>query len=96
MSGWKRTGSQTGSVTILVDGHEVEAVEGETVATVLLRIGLRSFGCSPVDGKPRAPACMMGVCFGCLCTIDGRPGAQACLEVVRDGLIVDTQRRMEQ
>ena len=90
MSGWKRTGAHASDVTIIVDGREVEALAGETVATVLLRIGCQSFGTSPVNGKPRAPACMMGVCFGCLCTIDGRAGSQACLEVVRDGLTVET------
>ena len=89
MNTWKRTGARGGSVTIIVNGREVEALAGETVATVLLRIGWRSFGRSPVTGNPRAPACMMGVCFGCLCTIDGRAGSQACLEVVRDGLTVD-------
>lgn len=78
------------TVTIQVNGAPVTAQAGETVATALLRAGHRAFGTNPVSGKPLAPACMMGVCFGCLCRIDGRPGSQACLEQVRDGLTVET------
>ncbi len=77
---------------IIVDGTPLATVAGETVATALLRAGHASFGASPKTGAPVAPFCLMGVCFGCLCTIDGRPGSQACLEPVRAGLIVETAR----
>jgi predicted molibdopterin-dependent oxidoreductase YjgC len=80
------------TVTIHVNGQPVTASPDETVATVLLRLGLRSFGLNPVSGRPAAPACLMGVCFGCLCCIDERPGTQACLEPVRDGMTVQTER----
>ncbi len=90
MTFWSRPASQEASLTIQVNGSPVAAYPGETVATVLLRLGHRSFGTHPVTGKPLAPVCMMGVCFGCLCRINDRPGSQACLEPVRDGLIVET------
>lgn len=91
MTGWTRVDGRSDSLSLLVNGQPVLARPGETVATVLLRLGYRSFGTSPVTGKPLAPACLMGVCFGCLCRIDGRPGCQACLEPVRDGLTVETE-----
>lgn len=90
MSIWTRTARTSETVTIRVNGEPVKASPDETVATVLLRLGYRSFGTNPVTGQPQAPACLMGVCFGCLCRIDGRPGTQACLERVRDGLAVET------
>ena len=77
-------------VTLRVDGRPVEALAGETVATALLRAGWTSFGRSARTGRPMAPACLMGACFGCLCTVDGRAGSQACLEPVREGLVVET------
>jgi len=88
---WTRAIPTQDTVTIHVNGKPVTACPDETVATVLLRLGLRSFGINPVTGLPQAPACLMGVCFGCLCCIDGRPGTQACLEPVRDGLSVQTE-----
>lgn len=76
--------------TITVNGRALRTVAGETVATALLREGFDHFGPHPKTGRPLAPFCLMGVCFGCLCTIDGRPGSQACLEPVREGLVVET------
>jgi len=87
---WTQTDASGQTVTLLVNGRSVDAGRGETVATVLLRLGHRAFGTHPVTGKALAPACMMGVCFGCLCTIDGRPGSQACLAPVAEGLSVET------
>lgn len=90
MSVWTHTAPAGETVAITVNGRSEDARAGETVATVLLRLGYRAFGTHPVTGAPMAPACMMGICFGCLCRIDGRPGVQACLEPVRGGLVVET------
>jgi len=45
-----------------------------------------------VSGEPRAPSCMMGVCFACLVTIDGIGNRQGCLVPVSDGMAIKTQR----
>jgi len=45
-----------------------------------------------VSGAPRAPYCMMGVCFDCLVTIDGVGNRQACLVRVTDGMAIAMQR----
>jgi predicted molibdopterin-dependent oxidoreductase YjgC len=75
--------------TIVVDGAPIPARVGEPVAAALLRAGRAAFGRHPGTGRPVGPACLMGACFGCLCTIDGRAGMRACLAPVRDGLSVD-------
>lgn len=74
------------------EGREVVAREGETVAAALLAAGLRGFRATPVSGAPRAPWCMMGVCFDCLVEIDGVASRQACMVTVRPGMIVHRQR----
>ena len=48
--------------------------------------------CNAVSGSPRAPYCMMGVCFDCLMEIDGVGNRQACLTPVADGMQVRRQR----
>lgn len=90
MTVWRASDAPGEEVTVEVNQMPTVAYAGETVATLLLREGYRAFGRHPVTGEALAPACMMGVCFGCLCTIDGRPGSQACLEPVREGLTVET------
>ncbi|MEZ5620583.1 MAG: (2Fe-2S)-binding protein [Burkholderiaceae bacterium] len=41
---------------------------------------------------PRAPMCLMGVCFDCLVEIDGRPNVQACMVEVREGMRVHASK----
>lgn len=77
-------------IVLYVNGHPVIAKSTDTVATALLRAGYTHFAVNAKTGFPLAPNCLMGVCFGCVCTIDGRPGTQACLEPVREGLVITT------
>ncbi|HRK19426.1 MAG TPA: (2Fe-2S)-binding protein [Hyphomicrobiaceae bacterium] len=79
------------AVTITVDGSALKARAGDTVAAALLAHGVSHVRTTPVSGAPRAPYCLMGVCFDCLVTIDGVGNRQACLEPVRDGMRVETQ-----
>jgi len=78
-------------VALVVDGKPVTARQGDTVAAALLAAGLPHCRTTPVSETPRAPYCLMGVCFDCLVTIDGVGSRQACLVPVRDGMRVDTQ-----
>ena len=75
-----------------VDGREIRARDGDTVAAALLAAGVKHILTTPVSGAPRAPYCLMGVCFDCLVTIDGVGSRQACLVPVRDGMMIETQQ----
>lgn len=78
-------------VSITVDGRAVGAREGDSVAAALLAAGTVSCRTTPVSGAPRAPYCMMGVCFDCLVTVDGTPNVQGCMTRVRDGMRIEIQ-----
>lgn len=80
------------SVTLTVDGQTVSACETDSVAAALIAAGILACRTTPVSGAPRAPYCLMGVCFECLVTIDGVGSRQACLVRVREGMQVETQR----
>jgi len=79
------------TVALTVDGKPVGARAGDSVAAALLAAGILACRTTPVGGVPRAPFCLMGVCFDCLVTIDGQGSRQACLTRVRDGMRIDTQ-----
>lgn len=83
------SGAQT--LTLTIDGRRVIASPGETVASVLLRQSSPVARTTPVRGSPRAPYCMMGVCFECLAIVDGIASTQTCMVAVRDGMIVERQ-----
>lgn len=81
-------GEQRRAVAISVEGRPVQAREGETLATALLRAGVVPFRRTAVSGAPRAPLCLMGVCFDCLVEVDGAQNVQSCMVEVRDGMQV--------
>jgi sarcosine oxidase subunit alpha len=79
-------------VRITFDGRAIEAREGDSVAAALAAAGVTACRTTPVSDAPRAPYCMMGVCFDCLVTIDGVGNRQACLVRVKEGMAVAMQR----
>jgi sarcosine oxidase subunit alpha len=89
---FKRLAEAGAPVAITVDGKAVAARSGDTVAAALLVAGIDHCRTTPVTGAPRAPYCLMGVCFDCLVTIDGVGSRQACLVPVHDGMKVETQQ----
>jgi D-hydroxyproline dehydrogenase subunit gamma len=84
------------TVTLSIDGQPIAARAGDSVAAALLAAGIVACRTNPVGEAPRAPYCMMGVCFDCLVTIDGQGSRQACLVRVRDGMRVETQHGKRQ
>ncbi|MDI1286444.1 MAG: (2Fe-2S)-binding protein [Reyranella sp.] len=88
---FKRLADAGVAVAITVDGKHVGARSGDTVAAALIAAGIDHCRTTPVTGAPRAPYCLMGVCFECLVTIDGVGSRQGCLAPVRDGMTVETQ-----
>ncbi len=85
-------------VEIEVEGRKLRVREGISLAVALMELGQVPLRKTAVSGAPRAPVCLMGVCFECLCEIDGRQNVQACLVQVADGMrvrLANGARRME-
>jgi predicted molibdopterin-dependent oxidoreductase YjgC len=80
------------AVTIYIDGRPVAAEAGESIAAVMLRQPEGWSRMTPVSRSPRAPYCMMGVCFECFVEVDGQGSVQGCMMSVRDGMRVTRQQ----
>ena len=78
-------------ILITIDGQKARVRAGISIAAALLEAGIGVFRLSPVSGVPRAPFCMMGVCFDCLVTVDGVENQQACQLKVREGMVIERQ-----
>ena len=78
-------------VNVTINGQPVQVPEDETVAAAVLTHGLRYTRTTPVSGAPRAPFCLMGVCYECLMVIDGKANQRACMEQVREGMRIECQ-----
>jgi D-hydroxyproline dehydrogenase subunit gamma len=80
------------TVTINLDGRDVSVPAGETIAASVLAEGIGHSRTTPVSNSPRAPYCLMGVCFECQMEIDGVPNRQACMTQAREGMVVKRQQ----
>lgn len=85
-------GTDRQRVRLSFDGRAIEAHDGDSIAMALLQNACIPFRETPVSGAPRAPLCLMGVCFDCLVEVDGRPNVQSCMVEVREGMQVRCQR----
>ncbi len=81
----------TARVAIELDGARVEVPAEVSVAAALLWLGVEPYRASALGGEPRAPYCMMGVCFDCLSEIDGCANQRACQVTVAPGMRVRRQ-----
>jgi D-hydroxyproline dehydrogenase subunit gamma len=79
------------SVEVTIDGRSTRVRAGDTVAAALISAGVLASRAADVSGAPRAPYCMMGVCFECLVAVDGVSNRQGCLVPVKPGMRIDTQ-----
>lgn len=80
------------AVAVEVEGRTVLAPASASAAAAVLLAGLPSIRDTAVAGSPRAPYCLMGVCFDCLAEIDGVPNRQSCMIAVRPGMRIRRQR----
>ncbi|MCE5209438.1 MAG: (2Fe-2S)-binding protein [Chloroflexi bacterium] len=77
-------------VQVWINGSQVNAYLGETVAAVLIANGYRTFRLTDKKQKPRGIYCGMGICFDCTVEIDGVPDIRSCITKIRDGMVIKT------
>ncbi|OGO31428.1 MAG: hypothetical protein A2136_10045 [Chloroflexi bacterium RBG_16_54_11] len=74
-----------------VNGEQVIAYPGETIAVALLAAGWKMFRHTNLSGEPRGMYCGMGLCYDCLVTVNGHPNVRACVTIAQPGDIVERQ-----
>jgi sarcosine oxidase, subunit alpha len=77
------------AVRFSFDGRDVEALEGDTIASALYAAGQRTFSRSFKYHRRRGLMCCAGQCPNCLVAVDGAPGVRACTEPAREGMVVE-------
>ncbi|MEQ6889717.1 (2Fe-2S)-binding protein [Halomonas sp. CS7] len=79
------------TVTVFVEDTPIEVSQHDSAAAAVLAAGLLPSRTTPASEAPRAPYCLMGVCFECLIEIDGAPNQQGCMIPVREGMRIRRQ-----
>jgi sarcosine oxidase, subunit alpha len=82
------------TVTIELDGDQLQAREGEPVACALIANDELIFSRSPKYHRPRGPFCMTGACSHCLMRVDGIPNVATCRVPVKSGMRLERQNAL--
>ncbi|MDC1287520.1 (2Fe-2S)-binding protein [Gammaproteobacteria bacterium] len=90
---FKVLGDAGEQLLIELDGAEVMVPADVSVAAALLYLDRIPTRHSVVKGLPRAPFCMMGICFECLIEVDGVVDQRACQIQVQAGMRLRLQLR---
>jgi len=76
---------------IFINGKAFNVPAGETVAAAVLASGIKQTRSTPISNTPRAPFCLMGVCYECLMIINGQANQRACREYASEGMRIESQ-----
>lgn len=79
--------SEKPSLLFFWNGNQLEAYEGETIASALIANGVKIFGYHPKDHSPQGIFCANGQCSQCMVIADGVP-VKSCMELVTSGMHV--------
>ena len=83
------------TVILYYRNKAIEAYEGDTVAAALMAAGVRVFGRSFKYHRPRGAHCLSGNCARCAMIVDGRPNVRTCQTLVRKGMRVEPQSKID-
>jgi predicted molibdopterin-dependent oxidoreductase YjgC len=78
------------TVTIIVDGKKINALEGETIASALHASGIKVFRTTSKFEEPRGIFCNKGRCTDCIMKVDGRPNIRTCITLVSEGMTIES------
>ncbi|MCL2286556.1 MAG: (2Fe-2S)-binding protein [Firmicutes bacterium] len=79
-------------INFAFDGAVISAYKGETIAAALHAAGVRTLAHSQNDKRPRGLYCAIGNCSSCMMVVDGEANVKVCVELVQDGMVVETQQ----
>ncbi|MGE5578954.1 MAG: (2Fe-2S)-binding protein [Bacillota bacterium] len=83
------------AVSITVDGKQVLAREGESIAAALFAAGIRVNRYTQKRHEPRGLFCGIGQCTDCVMVVNGVPNVKTCVTPVSEGMTVETQYGLE-
>lgn len=78
-------------IDFIFDGKKVSGLEGDTIASALHAIGVKTLSHSIHLKRPRGFYCAIGNCASCNMIVDGKPNVRTCVTLLKEGMNVKTQ-----
>lgn len=85
------TFEEKAKLEFVFDGKKVFGLEGDTIASALHAMGIKTLSHSIHLKRPRGFYCAIGNCASCNMIVDGKPNVRTCVTLLKEGMIVKTQ-----
>lgn len=78
-------------IFFMFEGNKVSGFEGDTVASALHALGIKTLSYSIKRKRPRGFYCAIGNCASCNMIVNGIPNVRTCITPLKPDMIVERQ-----
>ena len=78
-------------ISFIFEGRAVTGYEGDTIASALHALEVKTLSYSIKEKRPRGFYCAIGNCASCHMTVDGMPNVRTCITPLTEGISVERQ-----
>ena len=78
-------------ISFIFEGNPVIGYEGDTIASALHALGVKTLSFSIKDKRPRGFYCAIGNCASCHMIVNGVPNVRTCITPLTEGIRVERQ-----
>lgn len=82
-------------ISFIFEGRKVLGFEGDTIASALHALGIKTLSYSIKDKRPRGFYCAIGNCAACKMTVDGVADVRTCITPLKANIVVSRQENQE-
>ncbi len=78
-------------IFFMFEGKQVSGYEGDTIASALHALGIKTLRYSIEHNRPRGFYCAIGNCASCNMIVDGTPNVRTCIVPLKENMVVERQ-----
>jgi len=74
------------------EGERVKGYQGDTIASALHALGVKTLSFSIKKHRPRGFYCAIGNCASCNMIVNGTPNVRTCITMLEENMVVERQK----
>ena len=78
-------------IFFIFEGEKVKGIEGDTIASALHALGIKTLSYSIKEHRPRGFYCAIGNCASCNMIVNGVPNVRTCITPLEENMVVEIQ-----
>ncbi|MFH0766948.1 MAG: (2Fe-2S)-binding protein [Bacillota bacterium] len=79
------------AIFFMFEGEKVMGFHGDTIASALHALGIKTLSYSISKNRPRGFYCAIGNCASCNMIVNGVPNVRTCITSLEENMIVERQ-----